>query len=98
MPCSGLVVEQFVPPVSLAPSLVPMPSLPSGMPVARSNSPLPGTQDKPVNRNLSQSVLEKWQETVAMIIANRTVGDSAALTALGDALLANGWLDAAHVW
>ncbi|ORY64606.1 Sec23-binding domain of Sec16-domain-containing protein, partial [Leucosporidium creatinivorum] len=41
--------------------------------------------------------LEKWQETVAMIIANRTAGDSAALTALGDALAANGWLDAAHV-
>jgi hypothetical protein len=51
-----------------------------------------------MNSNLSESVLEKWQETAAMIIANRTLGDSAALTALGDALMANGWLDAAHVW
>lgn len=79
----------------LAPSL--LPQLPTG-PVARANSPLSSLPDSTINSNLSDSVLEKWQETAAMIIANRTVGDSAALTALGDALMANGWLDAAHVW
>lgn len=47
---------------------------------------------------MSKEALEKWQETVGMIVANRTAGDSAALTSLGDALLANGRIDAAHVW
>lgn len=50
------------------------------------------------NGRMSQQALDKWQETVGMIVANRTAGDSAALTSLGDALLANGRIDAAHVW
>lgn len=48
--------------------------------------------------SLSIEVLAKWQETAALIIANRTAGDSAALTALGDTLASNDQLDAAHVW
>lgn len=33
-----------------------------------------------------------------MIVSNRTAGDSAALTALGDALASNDEIEAAHVW
>lgn len=47
---------------------------------------------------MSQVAIDKWHETVGMIVANRTAGDSTALTSLGDALLANGRVDAAHVW
>ena len=47
---------------------------------------------------LPREVLAKWQETAALIIANRTAGDSAALTALGDTLASNDQLDAAHIW
>lgn len=42
--------------------------------------------------------LSKWQDTAAMIIANRAMGDSQALTSLGDVLAANHWYGAAHAW
>lgn len=48
--------------------------------------------------DLSDVSLAKWQDTAAMIVANRMNGDSAALTRLGDTLIANGWFEAAHVW
>ncbi|KXN89245.1 COPII coat assembly protein sec-16 [Leucoagaricus sp. SymC.cos] len=41
--------------------------------------------------------LAKWAETVAMMLVSPLTPDaSAALTALGDQLMANGWLEAAH--
>ncbi|BGP24993.1 COPII vesicle coat protein Sec16 [Rhodotorula toruloides] len=61
---------------------------------AASTSHSPTSQER---RSLAPSTLAKWQETVGMIVANRTAGDSAALTSLGDGLAANGWTDAAHV-
>jgi len=43
--------------------------------------------------------LARWAETVAMLLVSPLTPDtSAALTSLGDQLLANGWLEAAHVW
>lgn len=43
--------------------------------------------------------LEKWAETAAMILCSPLTAEaSAALTALGDQLLANNWVEAAHVW
>ncbi|GAA5903248.1 hypothetical protein JCM5296_001217 [Sporobolomyces johnsonii] len=45
----------------------------------------------------SQATLDKWCDTVGMIVANRTAGDSAVLTALGDGLASNGWIEAAHI-
>ncbi|KAK9766027.1 hypothetical protein K7432_005196 [Basidiobolus ranarum] len=45
----------------------------------------------------STAKLSKWRETVAMILANRTAGDSMALTSLGDLLRSHGWTNAAHV-
>ncbi|KAG8924904.1 hypothetical protein FRC01_010910, partial [Tulasnella sp. 417] len=40
--------------------------------------------------------LSKWQETAATIASNVSNGDTAALTALGDLLIANKWASAAH--
>ncbi|KDE08917.1 hypothetical protein MVLG_01011 [Microbotryum lychnidis-dioicae p1A1 Lamole] len=95
-------IQQFVPPVSLAPSMLSPKLLPSTLPtqfspttsLARRSS---NAAEDVLNRNLPESVLATWQETCAMIVANRALGDSAALTALGDALAANEWTDAAHV-
>ncbi|CAG8498209.1 3942_t:CDS:2, partial [Scutellospora calospora] len=41
--------------------------------------------------------LDKWRETLTMILANRTPGDNQAILALGDMLKEFGWIDAAHV-
>jgi hypothetical protein len=52
-----------------------------------------------VPTNVSVDVLAKWPETVAMMISNSTSPEtSAALTAIGDQLGANHWIEAAHVW
>ncbi|CAG8583915.1 4203_t:CDS:2 [Dentiscutata erythropus] len=41
--------------------------------------------------------LEKWRETLAIILANRSPGDNQAISALGDMLKEFGWINAAHV-
>ena len=47
----------------------------------------------------SAAVLSKWPQTLAMIISSpMTTELSAAVTALGDQLAANGWIEAAHAW
>jgi hypothetical protein len=52
-----------------------------------------------VATNVPAEVLAKWAETVAMMISNSASPEtSAALTALGDHLSANQWIEAAHVW
>lgn len=44
-------------------------------------------------------LLNKWADTAAMIISSPLSTDyAAALTALGDQLLANNLVEAAHVW
>ncbi|KAL8278678.1 hypothetical protein RQP46_008970 [Phenoliferia psychrophenolica] len=89
-------VLQFLPARPLAPPpLLPSQHLAVGAGLIP-RAPTPVAAD-PAMTNLPEGVLSKWQETVALIIANRSVGDSAALTALGDTLRSNGWLDAAHV-
>lgn len=52
-----------------------------------------------VPTNVPVEVLAKWAETVAMMISNPASPEtSAALTALGDHLSANQWIEAAHAW
>jgi len=52
-----------------------------------------------VATNVPAEVLAKWAETVAMMISNSASPEtSAALTALGDHLSANQWIEAAHAW
>jgi hypothetical protein len=44
-------------------------------------------------------ILKKWSETAAMLIPGPSVTEcSAALLALGDCLLANDFVEAAHAW
>jgi COPII coat assembly protein SEC16 len=44
-------------------------------------------------------ILKKWPETAAMLIPGPSVTESsAALLALGDCLLANDFVEAAHAW
>lgn len=86
-----LAVEQFFPPTSFAAQ-----AQPHLLPAAPIGTLLESRID--AQSQLPESTLESWRDTVGMIVANRTAGDSAALTALGDALAANGWTEAAHVW
>lgn len=72
---------------------IPVPSL--GQPTPRT----PNFAAIPVGTKIPAESLSKWTETVAMMISSPLTNDtSAALTALGDQLLANGWIEAAHVW
>ncbi|KAK9687777.1 hypothetical protein K7432_014656 [Basidiobolus ranarum] len=47
--------------------------------------------------SVSIEKLTKWRETIAMILANRTPGDTLALTSFGDLLRSQGWIYAAHI-
>lgn len=48
--------------------------------------------------NIPVEVLAKWPETVAMMIHNSTSSEtSSALSAIGDHLSANQWIEAAHI-
>lgn len=95
------LVNEFIPPRALGPestNLLPPAPIGNGL----TSAPLT-RQPTEVNGNnaaqpISEATLEMWQDTVGMIVANRTAGDSAALTALGDVLASNGWVAAAHVW
>ncbi len=70
--------------------------------------PLPSLMTTPISPNfhklsptsaVSPEALAKWPETAATIVSNSNSGDHApTLTALGDFLVANGWIEAAHVW
>jgi COPII coat assembly protein SEC16 len=60
-------------------------------------SETPGVSDQ--TSSIKPETLSTWAETVAMIISSPLSPDnSAALTALGDQLLANHWVEAAHAW
>ncbi|GAA5975728.1 hypothetical protein JCM11641_005850 [Rhodosporidiobolus odoratus] len=89
-------IHQFVPPRALGAqaSSLPATSVGNGTP---GSAPLSRNATASDDQPLSDATLDKWQDTVGMIVANRTAGDSAALTALGDALGANGWTTAAHI-
>lgn len=54
---------------------------------------------QPPSASVPLESLAKWAETAAMVISSPlTTETSAALTALGDQLLANDWVEAAHAW
>lgn len=41
--------------------------------------------------------LGQWRDTLAMILSNRTSGDQTAISSLGDLLMKEGWVEAAHI-
>jgi hypothetical protein len=47
---------------------------------------------------IPQQTWDQWKELLASTIANQPFGDSSATTALGDYLLTNNWVEAAHCW
>lgn len=46
--------------------------------------------------SIPQQTWDRWKDLLASTIANQPFGDSSATTALGDYLLANNWVEAAH--
>lgn len=89
-------VQAMLPPASLSRTvdkLVPPLPPPLGVTPISPNFPGNGPTNVPVE------VLAKWSETVAMMISNSIPPEtSTALTAIGDHLSANQWIEAAHVW
>ncbi|KAF8163317.1 Sec23-binding domain of Sec16-domain-containing protein [Crassisporium funariophilum] len=92
-------VQELVPPSSflqrttagVQPPATLVPSVPTMTPRTPNFAPVQPTLPIP-----SKS-LEKWAETVAMMISSPLpLETSGALTALGDQLLANNWVEAAH--
>ncbi|KAF9191283.1 vesicle coat component [Haplosporangium sp. Z 11] len=41
--------------------------------------------------------LDQWRDTLVMILSNRTSGDQTAISSLGDMLIKEGWVEAAHI-
>jgi len=57
------------------------------------------TSVQPPSTTIPPESLAKWAEIAAMIISSPLITEtSAALTALGDQLLANDCVEAAHAW
>ena len=49
--------------------------------------------------HISEEALAKWADTLAMMYSSNMSPDvSAAITAFGDQLQLNGWVEAAHAW
>ncbi|GAA6050336.1 hypothetical protein JCM3770_002969 [Rhodotorula araucariae] len=87
-------IHQFIPPRTLGSAT---PGLLPPAPIGNGAGSTPLSRVPSESAHLPEHTLEKWQDTVGMIVANRTAGDAGALTSLGDALNANGWTDAAHI-
>lgn len=80
---------------------VPLPAPPVPIPAPGGAATTPRTPQfpGPVQQAVPVESLTKWAETAAMMISSPlTTEVSAALTALGDQLLANQMVEAAHAW
>lgn len=75
-------------------------SLPVAPPTLTTVTPISAAFQQVVQPvTLPQDTLAKWPTTAAMIISGSLPTDcSAALTALGDHLALNNWIEAAHAW
>ena len=88
-------VQEFAPPALLARSVGMQPSLSAVTPRTPNF-----TSMQPV-LNILPEKLSKWAETVAMMISSPFTPSAemnGALVALGDQLMGNNWIEAAHVW
>jgi hypothetical protein len=61
-----------------------------------SGTAAPFNPAQPLSYNDEQ--LAHWQDTLALILANRTPRDMEAITALGDILIDNDFNEAAQIW
>ncbi|EKM55569.1 uncharacterized protein PHACADRAFT_144091 [Phanerochaete carnosa HHB-10118-sp] len=88
-------VQELLPPKPLGS----MPSLQALAPLASTSTPI-SASFLPLMPPmvLPKDVLAKWTETTAMILSSTMTTDTySTLTALGDQLAANNWIEAAHV-
>jgi COPII coat assembly protein SEC16 len=88
-------VQALVPPTPL----LPKPGEMLQIPALHSTPISPIFSSHGTKTPIPADVLRKWPETAAMLIPGPSVSEcSAALLALGDCLLANHWVEAAHAW
>lgn len=64
---------------------------------ARAGLQLLATSDGPANGSGSMEGLEKWRETLTLVLSNRSTGDAQALNSLGNLLSGYGRAEAAHI-
>lgn len=95
--CTGSVNE-LVPP-KLLPQLASTLAVPTATATSHMTPLSPNFPAPSVTSAIPAEALTKWAETAAMMIPGPSVTEcSAALMALGDCLLANQWVEAAHAW
>ena len=97
---SAFLVQELVPPNSLLQRATGGLQPPALSTSALSISPrTPNFSSHQVPAPISPESLSKWADTVAMMISSPLPSEaSLALTAFGDQLLANNWVQAAHAW
>ena len=89
-----VTVQSLVPPTSLIKPGEMLQAAPSHTTPISPNFPSHGA-----TAPIPADVLKKWPDTAAMLIPGPSISEcSAALLALGDCLLANHWVEAAHAW
>ena len=89
------VVQELVPQTTLGRGVAKLQTIPPAHLTPRT----PNFQPPAPPANIPSETLMKWTEIVAMMISSTITTDtSSALTALGDQLLANQYVEAAHVW
>jgi len=78
---------------------LPAPAAPIPAPVGSVTTPRTPQFPGPAQQGVPAESLSKWAETAAMMISSPLTAEvSAALTALGDQLLVNQMIEAAHAW
>ena len=89
------LVQELVPQSALGRGMTKL----QAMPPAHLTPRTPNFQPPAPPANISPETLAKWAEIVAMMISSTISTDtSSAITALGDQLLANQYVEAAHAW
>ncbi|KAG0362449.1 hypothetical protein BGZ54_008620 [Gamsiella multidivaricata] len=58
---------------------------------------LENTSDLSTQTKIPPESLVQWRDTLILILSNRTEGDQATINALGNLLMKEGWVEAAHI-
>ncbi|KZO95287.1 hypothetical protein CALVIDRAFT_483144 [Calocera viscosa TUFC12733] len=91
-------VQEILPPKSLMKNTGLNGLLSPGVPLISHITPMsPNFPQPALASNIPDQSLQKWREAAATILSNQSPGSSAALTQLGDYLIMNNWVEAAHV-
>ena len=62
----------------------------------QASSAVVSVEPPPSSAATSKETLANWREIVAMLVSNRSLGDTEALQELGDSLVGQGWTSAGH--